>query len=100
MKIINNIYIDLSQDLDSLKINVSNGSSLVVQTDGLDGALVMKGRNTSSENGITLYAISNSFVTVSSLSSDGIYTFDVSGIDVVEVEYSGDEGKAYIKVVD
>lgn len=101
MRIILNKHIDLANhDASDMKLTVSSGSSMTIQTKGMNGSLKASGKNIEASETIDLYAISNTFAKVSSISSDGIYNYDVSGIDNIELEYAGNAGDIYIKVVD
>lgn len=101
MTAITNRHIDLSNyEQKDLKINVSNGAALTIQCEGLGSAVSLKGKNIMAEESTLLHGISGAFETVDEISEDGLYTFDVAGIDIVELETEGNEGSVSIKVVD
>lgn len=101
MRIIVNKHIDLSNyEEKELKINTNNGGSLVIQCINPDGVVSVEGKNADASETTTLHGVSNSFETVAYIDANGIYTYDVSGIDNVELSYSGNNGDLYIKVVD
>ena len=101
MRIVVNKHIDLSNyEEKELKINTNNGGSLIIQCVNPDGTLTVEGKNASSLENTNLYGVSNAFDIVANISEAGIYTYDVSGIDNVELNYNGNNGDLYIKVVD
>lgn len=101
MRVITNKHIDLTNYVnEDLKIDVTSGGSLVMQCVELGSTLTISGRNVTATATTPLLGISNTFSKVSSVNADGIYTYDVSGIDYVMIEVEGNTGDVYIKVVD
>lgn len=101
MKTIVNKHIDLSNyEQKDLKFNTDDNSTLCIQVLNINSTLSIFGKNTHSSAKTLLHGISNSFETVNSISTNGLYTFDVSGVDNIEISYNGTAGDIYIKVVD
>lgn len=101
MRTITKKHIDLSNyEQKDLKLNTNDAGSLAIQCIGINGTLTVLGKNSFAEELTSLSSVSSEFKIHNSITTDGIYTFDVSGIDNIELSYDGGLGDIYIKVVD
>lgn len=103
MRILINRKIDLSNyNENELMLNGNVASSLSIQLKANGGSITVSGKNINADDYVTLTGIDAiAMSTITTLNSDGIYSFDISGVDSVKINAKGNtKSVIYMKVMD
>lgn len=103
MRILINRKIDLSNyNENELMLNGNVASSLSIQLKANGGSITVSGKNINADDYVTLTGIDAiAMSTITTLNSDGIYSFDISGVDSVKINAEGNtKSVIYMKVMD
>ena len=85
-----------------IKPNVSSLLSIQFKANGGSGFSVL-GKNANAEDYILLAGIDmGSMDTITNITKDGIYNFDISGVDIIEISLEGTNNVStiYVKTID
>lgn len=100
MQIIVNKIVDLSNCTpEDLMFICPRGTQLSIELDGLS-VISVQGHNVLSDTFYTLPIINaTNYDVLTKASKSGIYTVDISSVDVVNIE-TNNKGKMYVKIVE